>query len=156
MASQLHGFLRVFQALEKYQVNYVLIGGMAVIVHGMDRLTSDIDIFVRPDQANIERLRAALRSMYDDPAIEKLTIAELEQYPIIRYGAPDGFNIDIVIRLGTAFHYEDLQSAEMDVHGTKVSVATPETLYRMKKNTVRPQDKQDALFLRQLIERKSR
>ena len=46
-------FLRVLQALEVAGVRYVLVGGLAVLLHGIDRLTADIDLVVdlAPEQA---------------------------------------------------------------------------------------------------------
>jgi len=36
-------FLSVLQGLNDAQVRYVLVGGLAVLLHGVDRLTADID-----------------------------------------------------------------------------------------------------------------
>ena len=47
MADQFKEFLEVFKALGQQKVDYVLIGGVAVILHGMERLTRDIDIIVK-------------------------------------------------------------------------------------------------------------
>jgi hypothetical protein len=44
-------------ALERGGVRYVLVGSMAMAVHGIVRATRDIDLFVRPDAGNIARLR---------------------------------------------------------------------------------------------------
>ena len=56
---------------------------------------------------------------------------------------------DILTRLGEAFRFEDLASERVDFDGLEVSVVTPETLYRMKKGTVRSRDRADAERLRQ-------
>mgnify|MGYP001582769167 CR=1 FL=1 len=45
---------------------------------------------------------------------------------------------------GLARATQDLESQEHIVEGVRVQVATPKTLYRMKKNTVRPIDRADA------------
>ena len=146
-------FLKIFEALDNNNVEYVLIGGVAVIFHGLPRATEDVDIFIKRDQANVERLRKALMSVYDDTSINEITLDDLERYPVIRYGTPEGFYIDILARLGEAFSFDDLEVETVEVQGVKVRVATPETLYRLKKNTVRPKDQQDALFLEKLIGR---
>ena len=46
MEDQFDEFIKVLEALNKHEVDYVLIGGVAVILHGMQRLTRDVDIFV--------------------------------------------------------------------------------------------------------------
>ena len=58
------------------------------------------------------------------------------------------FYVDILSRLGTAFRYDDLDFAEVEVEGVPVRLATPETLIELKRDTVRPIDKDDAARLR--------
>ena len=54
------GFARV--ALFRLKgVEFLVVGGHAVAYHGHQRLTEDLDLFVRPDPANGERIIAALR-----------------------------------------------------------------------------------------------
>jgi hypothetical protein len=147
-------FLKIFEALKAKRVEYVLVGGVAVILQGFPRATEDVDIFVKMEPENIKKLKEALMSVYDDAYIDEITFAELERYPVIRYGTPDGFYIDILGRLGEAVTYDDLEIESFEVEGVQIRVATPETLYRLKKDTVRPRDQQDALFLKQLIEKR--
>lgn len=149
--NQFNEYMRVLEALEKQNVDYILVGGFAVILFGMQRLTRDIDIFIEMAPENIEKLRKALQSVFEDPSIEEITLGELEQYPVIRYGTPNGFYIDILARLGEVATFDDLEYEAVEIQGTQIKVATPETLYRLKKDTVRPEDKIDAMFLKEII-----
>jgi hypothetical protein len=144
-------FLEVLRALGREGVDYVLVGAVALGVHGIVRATEDVDLFIRPDGENVERLKRALRSVWDDPDIAGITAADLAgEYPTVRYGPPgEGFVIDLLARLGSAFAFEDLQSQTVSVEGVPVRVATPATLYRMKRGTVRPIDRADAAALRE-------
>jgi hypothetical protein len=54
---------RIFAALEDHEVEYVLVGGMAVQAHGHVRMTNDIDLIPAPTPENLERLAAALQQM---------------------------------------------------------------------------------------------
>ena len=47
----------MFEALDRAKVRYILIGGFAVVLYGMQRLTRDIDIFVEMVPDNIDNLR---------------------------------------------------------------------------------------------------
>ena len=147
-------FIDVCRSLEKHKVDYILIGGVALILHGMNRLTQDIDIFIRIIPDNIEVLQKALFDVFHDNAIEEITKQELDQYPVIRYGTPDGFYIDIISRLGEAVSFDDLDYTIIKYEGVSIRVATDETLLKLKKNTVRERDKIDARFLEKLIEAK--
>ncbi len=52
-------FLEVIDALEKEKVDYVLIGGFAVVLYGMPRFTQDIDLFIKSEKENVIRLQNA-------------------------------------------------------------------------------------------------
>jgi hypothetical protein len=149
-------FLKILRALAKEKVEYILIGGFAVILHGLARLTTDIDIFIRPEAENLERLKKAIKEVFPaDKEIDSISLLDLRDYAVVRFGTVDDFYIDIVARIGEIFHYEDLQYEVREVEGVPVRIATPETLFRMKKDTVRPEDKRDAWFLAELIAKKS-
>jgi len=144
-------FLEVLRALAREGVDYVLVGAVALGIHGLVRATEDVDLFIRPDGENVERLKRALRSVWDDPEIAGITAQDLAgEYPTVRYGPPgEGFVIDLLSRLGSAFAFEDLEAETVSLEGVPVRVATPATLYRMKKGTVRPIDRADAAALRE-------
>lgn len=139
----------LFTALHEEEVEYVLVGALAMDVLGIGRLTEDIDLFVRPTADNVERLRRALRRVWRDPSIDEITVADLAgDYPAVQYVAPDGTPIDILARLGDAFDFAGLEATEYDYGGVPVKVATAATLYRMKRDTVRLRDKADAQMLK--------
>ncbi|MGQ0732103.1 MAG: nucleotidyl transferase AbiEii/AbiGii toxin family protein [Acidobacteriota bacterium] len=145
---------RVLAAFEEGGVQYAVFGAVAMSLHGLARNTEDLDVFVAPYPPNLERVKAALRSVIADPEIDTIDVAELMgEYPAVRYIPPEGdFYIDIVTRLGEAFAFTDLGIARVPFEGFTVSVVTPETLYRMKKGTVRAKDRIDAEWLRRTFD----
>jgi predicted nucleotidyltransferase len=147
-------FLNVLKAMEDEGVDYILIGGFAVILHGLPRFTVDMDFFVKMAENNIQKLRRALYLTFGDSEIEELTFDELQRYPVIRYGTPNGFHIDIMAQLGEIAIYEDLEYEIMEVEGQKIKVATAESLLKLKEGTIRPEDKADARFLIELLKRR--
>jgi hypothetical protein len=139
----------LFAALRDEHVEYVLVGALAMDVLGIGRFTEDIDLFVRPTPDNVDRLRRALRHVWQDLSIDEITAADLAgDYPAVQYVAPDGTPIDILSRLGEAFTFADLKATAYSYGDVEVKVATPETLYRMKRDTVRLRDKADAQALK--------
>jgi len=136
--------------LETHKVRYVLVGAIALAARGLPRTTEDVDLFVDPGQDNVTSLVKALASVWDDPELSKITSSDLAgDYPVIRYGPPDeSFLVDIMSRLGTAFKYEDLASEVIELEGVRITVATPGTLYKMKRSTLRKQDIADAEALK--------
>lgn len=137
-------------ALRDERVDYVLVGAVAMDVLGIGRLTEDIALFVRPTPDNVDRLRRALHRVWQDPSIDEITAADLAgDYPAVQYVAPDGTPIDILSRLGEAFEFADIEATVHLYGDAEVRVATAETLYRMKRDTVRLRDKADAQALKE-------
>jgi hypothetical protein len=141
----------VLRALEDAGVRYAVFGAVALNLHGLARFTEDLDLFVAPVADNVERLKTALRSVFDDPEIEGITADDLlGPYPAIQYVPPEGtFHLDILTRLGETFTFDDLQTERMPFEDFTVTVVTPRTLYRMKHGTVRLRDRADAEMIRQ-------
>jgi len=54
---------RIFEIFGQHQVDYVVIGGIAVIAHGHTRNTRDVDFMAAADAANLAHLAAALREL---------------------------------------------------------------------------------------------
>lgn len=120
--------------------------------HGLVRATEDVDVMIRPTAENVERLRRALHRAYpDDPSVDEIRAEDLlGDYPAVRYYPVEGdIFFDILTRLGDASSYESVEAEEKDVAGVRVRVATPQALYRLKRDTLRPIDRQDAAALRE-------
>ncbi len=144
--------LEFFRALRDEGVEYVLVGAVGLTVHGIVRATQGVDVLVRPVEENVRRLRTALRRVFPgDSSIDEISAEDLAgEYPAIRYNSPDGsLTIDIIARLGEAFAFDSLESETKAYEGVSILVATPKTLYDMKKNTLRLQDRADAESLKE-------
>lgn len=137
--------LAFIDAMNREGVEYITFGAVALNAHGVVRATTDADFFVKPTIENLERLKRALRSIWEDPEIEKIDPLELVgDYPAVAYGPPgEEFTMDFLTRLGEAFLYDDLEWQTVDMEGIGVRVVTPAVLYKMKRDTVRPMDKVD-------------
>ena len=93
---------------------------------------------------------AARNANFDDPHIDEIRAADLlGEYPAVRYYPPDAdLFFDVMTRLGETASFETVEAELKEFEGIRVSVATPRALYRLKKGTVRPLDRQDAAALR--------
>lgn len=141
-------FLKLMSEFEICKVDYVLIGGMAINLHGFARNTEDIDLFVNPVEKNINNLRAAMMNVFGDDEIKEITTDELNKYAVIRYGDHDDFYIGIIAKIGERFHFHDLSYEEKIIEGIKVKVADVKTLFQLKENTYREIDQLDIKFLK--------
>ena len=50
----------VFASFQKHDVKYLVIGGIAAVLHGVPRATFDLDIFIEASSPNAHRLLTAL------------------------------------------------------------------------------------------------
>ena len=142
--------LNLLRAFEMERLEYVLIGGTALGFHGLIRATEDVDVMLRATAENLERLRRALRVAYpDDASIDEIRDEDLlGEYPSVRYYPPSGdLFVDAMTRLGVAANYESIEAETKAIDGIQVRVATPLALYRLKRDTIRPLDRQDAAAL---------
>ncbi len=61
--SGLHVYDRIVAALNKHHVEFLIVGGFAVIYHGHVRATQDLDIFIGSTEDNAKRTVAALKEV---------------------------------------------------------------------------------------------
>ncbi|MBV8519897.1 MAG: hypothetical protein JO197_21075 [Acidobacteria bacterium] len=136
-------------AMNREGVDYITFGAVALCFQGVVRASTDADFFIRPERTNIERLKRALRCVWDDPHVDEICADDLiGDYPLIAYGPPgETFNVDFLTRLDD-ITYDSLSSELIEYEGIAIRVATAAKLYELKSNSVRLHDKADALRLR--------
>ena len=82
-------FSEFIGSLNKANVEYLLVGGFAVIYHGYNRTTGDIDIWVNPTKENFLKLKMAFAdfglSLFDMTEDKFLNTAD---YDVFTFGVP--------------------------------------------------------------------
>jgi hypothetical protein len=134
--------------LNRFGARYVVVGGLAIIQHGFQRLTNDIDLLVETTIEN-EALVIQALLILPDKAARELKPGEIAQYGVVRVG--DEILVGLM-KSGCGVTYaeaiKDAVIANFD--GVQIPFASAPTLWRMKQ-TVRAKDIPDRLFLRQLL-----
>ena len=127
-------------------VEFLVVGGHAVAFHGRPRLTEDLDLYVRPDVANGERIVAALKE-FGFGALG-LTPSDFEADDrVIQLGRVPN-RVDLLTRLyGVEFPDAWGRRVRAELDGTEVWMISREDLIRNKRATGRPQDLADAAYL---------
>jgi hypothetical protein len=144
---------RILRALDENEVDYVLVGGLAVQTHGHMRTTFDIDIVGGPERSNLARLATALNALGArvlNPGSEDLPIdaAMLPRATLWQFATPHGV-IDVIHDAPGMPSYEDLRARALEVHlgDVPVAVAGRDDLIRMKRARGRPVDLDDLAAL---------
>lgn len=71
---------KLLATLLKNQVEFIVIGGYSVIFHGYLRTTGDMDIWLKPDNQNKEKLKLALQEFgIENKALEPLNQVDFTQ-----------------------------------------------------------------------------
>ena len=55
--------LALWKALHKYETKYILVGGFATNLHGFNRVTADMDLWIKDTLPNRKSLRQALKEL---------------------------------------------------------------------------------------------
>lgn len=134
--------------LNRAQVKYVVVGGIAVILHGYYRTTHDIDLLVDSSPENVKKIKTALGERFDSKEELEINDHDLEHYMVIRF-APlsQEIVIDFMSKIGEiSFEVctKDLQ--EIEIEGIKIPLCGLKTLIETKRG-MRPKDQDDLLFL---------
>lgn len=137
---------RVVALLEREGVEYALIGGYALALQGIVRLTEDVDILVRPTVDNAHRWVRALSDLPDGAAKELVGDETLhEELYAIRIN--DEFTVD-VMNSASGFTWEELAPYRVRLDG--IWVLSLEGLLRMKEHG-RLKDQADAEAIRKAL-----
>jgi hypothetical protein len=144
---------RILQVLAEHEVDYVLIGGLAVQTHGHVRTTNDADLIPAPGPDNLRRLAAALRSLGArvlNPGEEKTAVdaTMLARATIWQFVTREG-GIDVMHEVPGGRSYAELSKSALHVKlgHVDVPVVGLDDLIQMKLARGRPVDIADVAAL---------
>lgn len=132
-------FLRLFNA---HGVDYLLVGGYAVGLHGYPRATVDLDVWVQSTVDNAERIVRAVRVFgFESPSLEPRLF--LNPNNIVRFGVPP-FRIELMTSIdGVDFAACRANSVTFDIDGLAVPVIALSDLKANKRAAGRHKDLAD-------------
>ena len=156
-------------ALNEAGVRFVLIGGMATILHGDAGVTVDLDVVPERSEENLSRLAAALRSLdariqvADAPAglafdCSAGFLRNLPEDAILNLRTAAG-DLDLAFRPSGTGGYADLQRAALEIEapaGVRIHVASLADIIRSKEAANREKDRVALPRLRRLNDRTRR
>ena len=155
----------ILAALERHGVHYVLIGGLAAVLHGSAHVTTDVDVVPEEAIRNLERLSAVLKELgarvriAGEPAGVPFDYSaeSLARVRVWNLQTSKG-DLDITFQPSGTRGYEDLQRdvVQMRVRGTDVPVASLADVIRSKEAAGRERDRAVLPGLRELLADKHR
>lgn len=157
-------YLDLFAALNKYQVRYILVGGLAMNLHGVPRMTMDVDIVLAMDDANLDLFIECADALQLLPVapVQLLDLKDagkrrdwVEHKHMIAFGlrnstAKPPTIVDVLITPPIDIAAAFSRSVSKQVGDTKVQLASVEDMIQLKTATGRAQDKSDIEHLERL------
>lgn len=157
-------FIGLFALLAAARVRFVLVGGLALVLHGLDRLTADVDLVI---DLSAESARAAVQTLtaagYRPLApVDPMALADQSQrrewqsarnMQVFSFWDSSNACPTVDIMLSPEVPFDELWAASslMNIGGHDVRVASIEHLIRMKAAAGRAQDLADIERLRTLL-----
>lgn len=77
----------LLSAFAAERVEYLLVGGQALALHGVPRFTNDADLWLRDSAENLERVRAALTA-FGAPPETMTALTEAKELDVVWMGHP--------------------------------------------------------------------
>ncbi|OGI41479.1 MAG: hypothetical protein A2140_05615 [Candidatus Muproteobacteria bacterium RBG_16_62_13] len=149
-------FIPIFQLLNEAKVRYVVVGGVATILHGYVRLTADVDLVIDLQAEEVQKTIRALSSrgfkprapvdpmLFADVAQRTRWIEEKGMEVFSLYHADDpGLTVDLFARHPVPFESLWARSVPMNLGGIEVRVCSIDDLIEMKRRSGRQKDLAD-------------
>lgn len=136
-------FSTICKLLNKHQVDYLVVGGFAVIYHGFSRATDDVDFWYKPTNDNFIKIIAA----FEDLKMDVSQLKEMIFDPKKTFLRIPVYGVDIEflpgILGGVTFTDAKKNALITKIDGVEVSIIGYGDLIRIKKATDRPKDRLD-------------
>jgi predicted nucleotidyltransferase len=159
-------FTSVFRVLLAARVRFIVVGGLAVLLHGIDRLTADMDLVVdlappAVGEAMAALLAAGFRPMAPVDAMEFADPAQRAAWKrdrgmeVFSLWDPTNRRPTVDVFLEPPIPFETLWNASIEVKigDLAIRLASIAHLIQMKQATGRPKDLEDVTRLKALASR---
>ncbi len=156
-------YVDLFSAMARHKVDYLLIGGLAVSLYGVERATMDVDITVAMNPENLASLIATARELRLTPIlpVPLETLSELEllrqwhterNLEAFALRAPElaGVTIDVLLFPPVEFADMTRRAIEFNVADTPIRVVSIDDLIALKQAVGRPIDISDIEHLKRI------
>jgi hypothetical protein len=162
--SQENHLIEILCALSDHQVDYVVAGGVAMVLHGVERMTLDLDVALSLEPANLHRFLDVMTNLGLVPRapvppeiiLDPNSVAALireKNALVFTFWSPQEPYRQIDLFLTRENNFDDLASDayQLKIGGRTVRVASRRKLIEMK-SRVRPIREKDINDIRALIE----
>lgn len=158
-------FKKLFFTLSQEDVLYMVAGGIAINLYGIERATADIDIVLRLDKENVSRFVAVSKKLGLKPKLpvklddfidadKRKEWIEQKNMTVFSLYDPQNpfFILDIFVEMPFDFDEIYKQRKRIKFESTVIPVVPLKELIKMKEKSDRPQDRADIFYLKKIVE----
>ena len=152
-------FWTIVRRLAEEKIDYIIIGGVAAILHGVLRATFDLDIVLDFSPMNVEKFVKILKEFNLSPLVpidpselmdqkKRKEWIEKKDAKVINFRDPeDNYALDVAL----IYNYQKIEKMEIEIKGVKVPVVTKQMLIDLKKKAGRDTDVRDVKNLEEVV-----
>lgn len=154
---------RVFRELNKNRVKYLVIGGVALNLHGVPRATADLDLAVEIEKKNLEKIAAVLKKIgfkprvpvkiedFSNPKNIETWHKEKKMHVFTFWNPKKSFEeIDILIKCPIEFKELDKAKRVVRAKYINIPIVSVDHLIKLKEMSGRKQDEADVEALKKI------
>jgi hypothetical protein len=148
---------KILRELVAGGVDFILGGGVACVLHGVERVTMDVDVAIHMDSANWDRLIGVMNKMgllprapvrpetLIDPKVRQAMVEEKNAL-VFTFVHPDEPSLQLDVFLRPELSYESLEAHSdwMELADIRLKILSPSKLLELKKG-IQPQRPKDLL-----------
>jgi len=153
----------IFRQLNRRHIDYIVVGGVALVMHGIVRLTADLDLMVYLEEKNLKKFISLMGELGYKPRMPVLAddladsvqrtcgIQEknMEVFSFYHYRQALSL-IDVFIKEPLPYREIKSRAVQMKIGNLSVPVVSKEDLIKLKEISGRPQDMEDISALKRL------
>ncbi|HBQ20620.1 MAG: hypothetical protein A2Z91_07800 [Deltaproteobacteria bacterium GWA2_38_16] len=156
-------FEDIFRGLEKAQIDYVVVGGLATVLHGVVRLTADLDLIVALNNENISKFSKTITTLgykpkapvpaeqLGNPQKRQEWITEKNMIVFSFYHQTEhDKSIDVFVTEPISFQELNKEKKIIKVDNFKIPICSIKHLIQLKEKAGRPQDLADIKALKKI------
>lgn len=153
---------RVLAALERAEVRYLVVGGVAVVLHGFLRTTADLDLVIQLHPDNVRRAIDALTALgylprapvpassFADEAMRRRWVREKNLRVFSFWSEAGPLEVDLFAEEPFDFDEVYARAVRVRLGNVEVSIVPRGDLIALKRSVGRPVDLEDAERLQEL------
>ena len=156
----MNGYAKIFTALHEANVQYIIVGGVAMNLHNCPRFTNDIDILLALDEENLMRMQKVMTTIGYEQRIplsiqelgdEQKAVKFVQERNLLAYTFYDPknpvYSLDILVDASLKFDHYQNNRVLIDVWNLALPVVSIDDLIDLKKGTNREKDALDIAML---------